>query len=168
MDTKTQGGCDVEERQTNKHVQDYSFSYLYLQWSTSGISLAGGFPSVSWRIRKHVCQLNDYASKHTLHVSCHICRYAVQTRSDFQAWFFVYSASTSSGSSLDRRIRGSRSALVLSKENGHRSGNTEDRKEKDLYMMNENQSDLEPLKNPLDSFFSQGQRAAELPRHHVA
>lgn len=37
------------------------------------------------------------------------------TLSDFQAWFLVYSASTSCGASLDRRIRGSRSGLVLSK-----------------------------------------------------
>lgn len=44
----------------------------------------------------------------------HKCTVMFLTRSDFQAWFFVYSASTSSGSSLDRRIRGSRSALVLS------------------------------------------------------
>lgn len=42
------------------------------------------------------------------------------TLSDFQAWFFVYSASTSSGASLDRRIRGSRSGLVLSQKKKHR------------------------------------------------
>lgn len=40
------------------------------------------------------------------------------TFSDFQAWFFVYSASTSSGSSLDSRTNGSRSGLVLAQQHG--------------------------------------------------
>lgn len=39
----------VEVRQTNKgqYIQEENFSHLYVQWSTSGISLAGGLPSVS-------------------------------------------------------------------------------------------------------------------------
>lgn len=38
------------------------------------------------------------------------------TFSDFQAWFLVYSASTSSGFSRDSRMRGSLSELVLHKK----------------------------------------------------
>lgn len=39
-----------------------------------------------------------------------------QTFSDFHAWFLVYSASTRLGSSLDSRINGSLSGLVLHKK----------------------------------------------------
>lgn len=56
------------------------------------------------------------------------------TRSDFQAWFFVYSASTSSGSSLDRRIRGSRSALVLSQTHKGKSVKAAQHKENEWKM----------------------------------
>lgn len=48
--------------------------------------------------------------------SCSEERQHPLTFSDFQAWFLVYSASTSSGSSRDSRIRGSLSGLVLQKK----------------------------------------------------
>lgn len=48
--------------------------------------------------------------------SCPEDRKHPHTFSDFQAWFLVYSASTSSGFSRDSRMRGSLSELVLHKK----------------------------------------------------
>lgn len=113
------------------------------------------------------------------------------TFSDFQAWFFVYSASTRSGSSLDSRTNGSRSGLVLAQQ--HREeldkasqklqgltlikkplGNRIQKKGMltslfwavhNWVFIRLNTTNLEPLKNPLVSFFFQGHWSADLPHH---
>lgn len=98
------------------------------------------------------------------------------TFSDFHAWFFVYSASTSSGVSLDRRTRGSRSGLVLSKTQNSLTGGAMLNIPMQTYKVRYNRNcmicmrvpkaDLEPLKNPLESFFFHGHCAADLQEHY--
>lgn len=124
MDPKTQGGWDMWKcaKQTNGNMSKSKLQSLVFavvnQWDFLGWRSPQCVLTHKRACMSAKCQHEQHTSYHRNHRKS---IGMVQTRSDFQAWFFVYSASTSSGSSLDRRIRGSRSALVLSKESRHKS-----------------------------------------------
>lgn len=92
------------------------------------------------------------------------------TASDLHAWFLVYCASTRSGSFLESKTRGSRSELVLY----HKVikcwcilKSFLDLRCACYFRNAVRMAYLDPLKNPFDSFFSQGNSLAFLLKRDV-
>lgn len=99
-----------------------------------------------------------------------MCNNSELTASDLHAWFLVYCASTRSGSFLESKTRGSRWELVLY----HKVikcwcilKSFLDLRWASYFMNTARRVYLDPLKNPFDSFFSQGNSFAFLLKRDV-